>query len=138
MIEKPLPDVLTHFTTFYDLLVLCYVYLKAEMRQFAAAGTEELNWHLIKQLVEDGPKIATFNEAIEKLEKIYVEHSEIDAKIEENMSELCKWSELSKKNRLEIQNEVENALDLLKTEKVKNTTATIFPALQKLQEDSNI
>ena len=43
MIGKPRPDLLTLFTTFYDLAVSRNPLLKAEMRQFDVLGTEVLN-----------------------------------------------------------------------------------------------
>ena len=89
-------------------------------------------------IVDDGPKIASYNEAIAKLEKVYEEHSEIDAKIDENMNELWKWSKINKRKRTEIKEEVENALDLLKSEKVRISSFPASQALKKLQVDSNL
>ena len=88
--------------------------------------------------VDDGPKIASYNEAIAKLEKVYEEHSEIDAKIDENMNELWKWSKINKRKRTEIKEEVENALDLLKSEKVRISSFPASQALKNLQVDSNL
>ena len=42
MIEKWTPDVLTQSTIFYDLSVSHYLFSKAEMWKFGAAGTEGL------------------------------------------------------------------------------------------------
>ena len=88
--------------------------------------------------VDDGPKIASYNEAIAKLEKVYEEHSEIEAKIDENMNELWKWSKINKRKRTEIKEEVENALDLLKSEKVRISSFPASQALKNLQVDSNL
>ena len=47
MIEKRTPDLLTPSTIFYDVLVSCNRFSKAEMRQFGAAGSYGLkrkNW----------------------------------------------------------------------------------------------
>ena len=43
MIEKPRPDLLTHFTTFTDLSVSNHPFLKAKMRQFGASGNMRLS-----------------------------------------------------------------------------------------------
>ena len=48
MIEKRWPDVLTIFTTFYDLSVSRNLFSKAEVRQVRAAGTEELRFIRVK------------------------------------------------------------------------------------------
>ena len=40
MIEKPLPDLLTLFTTFYDVSVLCNRFLKTQKAQIWAFGNE--------------------------------------------------------------------------------------------------
>ena len=42
MIEKPRPELLTQFTTFFYLSVSRKLFSKAEMRQFGASGTEGL------------------------------------------------------------------------------------------------
>ena len=39
---KPRPDLLTLFTTFYDLSVSCNLFPKAEMHQFRAGGRQRI------------------------------------------------------------------------------------------------
>ena len=54
------------------------------------------------------------------------------------MNELWKWSKINKRKRTEIKEEVENALDLLKSEKVRLSSFPASQALKKLQVDSNL
>ena len=42
IIEKPRPDVLTPFTTFYDVSVSSNCFSRAKLRQFGASGTARL------------------------------------------------------------------------------------------------
>ena len=51
MIEKPRPDLLTLSTTFYDGSVSRNLFLKSEMRQFGASGTEGLMHNLFNDLL---------------------------------------------------------------------------------------
>ena len=60
-----------------------------------------------------------YSETVEKLKTIQKEQNFIDDRIDYNISNLWKWAKRDKEKRSQIRGEVQTALDLIESEKVK-------------------
>ena len=77
-----------------------------------------------------------YSEAIEKLESIYNQQTEVDHQIDSHLSSLCELAKIDKQTKEQVQQEVQNALTLLEDEKVRNSRIRSLAC--HLQGGSNI
>jgi len=80
----------------------------------------------------------SFNESIERLQKIYADQCQIDKRIDWHLSNLWKWAKIDKEKREEVKGEVKNALHLLESEKnqIENLESEMRVARRAIEEQS--